>query len=486
MDRRLQSTQREGEIRLDEAIKLGQIVAIASVVLAGLIMAVIVFSLVLIRKLSSELQASFNQLDEGRKLHEATMQSTADAVIVIGAKGIIESFNHAAEKMFLMRGADVIGKNVGVLMPQSERKEHQQYLESSSIFEPKAINKVRELQACRSDGVCFPIELNVAPFYVNGVKRYVGVVRDIADRKQAEDRLKESEAKLNEVASMSGSVLWTMTADMKELLYVSPALEDIWGVSVSILAGDPENYFSFIHPDDIKVVRETIEKEKLSGWRIDYRVVQPNGHIVWVSERGKPVCDESGELIRLVGVVTDISQRKLLEERLTKIATLDHLTCVNNRHALFDLGEREISRCRRRSGKLSLVLLDADHFKQINDRYGHLAGDEVLARIAAVCRSMARHEDVVARFGGEEFILLLPDTSLKDAVRFAERLREGIANLEIMSSAGRIAVTISCGVSCYKETMKGLSDLINSADLALYTAKESGRNRTAPAEPIDA
>jgi diguanylate cyclase (GGDEF)-like protein/PAS domain S-box-containing protein len=478
LDNRVQNKQLEGEIRLDAAIKLGQTVAVASVMLAGLIVLIIGFSLGVIRKLSHELQMSFNLLDEGRKLHEATMQSTADAVIVISARGIIESFNHAAENMFLMQASEVIGKNVWVLMPKSDRQDHQRYLEASSLFEPKAINKVRELQACRRDGSCFPIELNVAPFHVNGVKRYVGVVRDITERKQAEEKLIESEAKLNEVASMSGSVLWTMTADMKSLLYASPALEEIWGVSVGILAGDPENYFSFIHPDDIELVKETIEREKLSGWRVDYRVIQPNGKVVWVSERGKPVCDESGNLIRLVGVVTDISQRKQLEERLTKIATLDHLTCVNNRHALFNIGDREISRCRRHGGSLSLVLLDADHFKQINDRYGHLAGDEVLVRIAAVCRSVARQEDVVARYGGEEFILLLPDTSLQDAMRVAERLRESIAALEVMSEAGRIAVTISCGVSLFEAPMKRLADLIDSADRALYAAKANGRNQT--------
>ena len=170
----------------------------------------------------------------------------------------------------------------------------------------------------------------------------------------------------------------------------------------------------------------------------------------------------------------EISRRAAAEKRLSQLATTDALTGIDNRRR-FD--ERILDEWRRGWQKLplSLLMIDADHFKAFNDLFGHQAGDQLLARIAAcIVESAKRPSDCAARYGGEEFALLLPNTDLAGALKLAEEVRDRVAHL----SADKWATTVSIGIACLIPDMAGSPKaLIAAADKALYQAKEQGRNR---------
>lgn len=169
------------------------------------------------------------------------------------------------------------------------------------------------------------------------------------------------------------------------------------------------------------------------------------------------------------------------EAQVKTLSMIDGLTGVLNRRAVMDGLARETARMQRHNHPLSVVMLDLDHFKPVNDNYGHPLGDLVLRETAAKLRNVARQADMIGRYGGEEFILILPETDLEGAATIAERLRKTIADLEIpVSENNTLTVTASFGIACSdpeKHQSTSYEELIKRADLALYEAKESGRNR---------
>lgn len=167
---------------------------------------------------------------------------------------------------------------------------------------------------------------------------------------------------------------------------------------------------------------------------------------------------------------------------LQNLATTDNLTKVNNRRYFFELAELEFARSRRYGRNLAVILLDADEFTAINEQYGHEVGDRVLRLIASTCRANLRHFDIIGRYGGEDFVIMLPETPLNVAADVADRLRKAIDGLVIETHKGELRVTVSLGVAPADAEVADLATLINRADMALYEAKRSGRNRVVVAE----
>ncbi|MGJ3258913.1 MAG: diguanylate cyclase [Rhodospirillales bacterium] len=208
-------------------------------------------------------------------------------------------------------------------------------------------------------------------------------------------------------------------------------------------------------------------------FRMDH--ARPGGLVIEI--RGGPM--PGGEFI---ASYTDITDRKKMEEDLRRLATTDPLTGVNNRRRYTEISERELTRCKRYRHPICVLMLDADHFKNINDSYGHEAGDRVLKALADACAGELRDVDVLGRFGGEEFTVTLPETPMETALEAAERLRVKIAETTVKLEDGQdISFTVSIGASCLNDPEEGLADLLNRADAALYSAKEQGRNKVVSA-----
>ena len=174
----------------------------------------------------------------------------------------------------------------------------------------------------------------------------------------------------------------------------------------------------------------------------------------------------------------DVTERAKLYEEVERLTTTDPLTGVLNRRHFFQAGELEIKRSIRYEKQLALLMLDIDLFKKVNDTYGHAVGDKVLKAMAASLRDTLRQSDIVGRYGGEEFVILLPETEKSAARKTAERIRLGISQIPIHAEDATFNITASIGISALGEVeSKTLSDLLNAADTALSRAKNNGRNR---------
>ena len=180
------------------------------------------------------------------------------------------------------------------------------------------------------------------------------------------------------------------------------------------------------------------------------------------------------------GNVSELAKEAAALERL---ASLDSLTGLNNRRNFMVLADMEWSRFKRYGRPLGVLMLDIDFFKSINDCYGHDAGDEVIKAVANVLQNHKRTSDIVGRIGGEEFALLLPEASSESAAAAGERLRGLVAECEILTGDERIPVTLSVGVSAAHDQTNGVGQMLKEADIALYEAKRSGRNRVCQFEP---
>jgi two-component system cell cycle response regulator len=191
---------------------------------------------------------------------------------------------------------------------------------------------------------------------------------------------------------------------------------------------------------------------------------------------------DPGELIARVKVQLKIKmlqdELKKSNELLTRLSNTDHLTQLYNRRYMMEMLEREVQRSYRKGAPLSVVMLDIDHFKKVNDSYGHQEGDQVLCIVAELARKDLRSYDFAARYGGEEFILVLPETTHDEALIVAERLRRIVERQTFADSLARLHVTISLGAATFQPPRVATIDaLIREADEALYRAKQWGRNR---------
>ncbi len=220
-------------------------------------------------------------------------------------------------------------------------------------------------------------------------------------------------------------------------------------------------------------------------------IMNSDGQEVWLEIYTYPVFDEQGTVSHVIEYARDITDRKMAEEekkRLIKelnyLSTIDGLTGLFNRRALNDLLGYEIDRAKRYQSELSLIICDIDWFKQINDTCGHRAGDIALQAVTGALKHALRKADILGRYGGDEFMLILPETSLTGAKNLAEKIRAAIEDIKLVISEGKvIRLSMSIGVAGCCVSEEDLDTIVARADAALYASKQAGRNRVS-VEPV--
>lgn len=230
-----------------------------------------------------------------------------------------------------------------------------------------------------------------------------------------------------------------------------------------------------IHPRDVSAVRDALQAHldrRTSFWESEYRLRHKDDEgWIWLLLRGKVTQhDERGQPRRACGILMNISERKAMEENLRRLAITDPLTGAFNRRYLLQMMETEISRTQRHARPLSLIMFDIDHFKQINDHFGHDRGDAVLKNIAALVRERLRHTDIFARWGGEEFMILAPETALPQALALTETIRAGLRHSPVAPP-----VTASFGVAEYRAD-DTVDQWLKRVDDLVYQVKRDGRD----------
>ncbi|MFH2123651.1 MAG: bacteriohemerythrin [Pseudomonadota bacterium] len=309
--------------------------------------------------------------------------------------------------------------------------------------------------------------------------RSIGTVQDVTLRILAEKALRKSEERFRTVADYTYDWEYWRGPD-NNFLYISPSCERITGYSQSEFIADPGLLLKIIHPEDRNLIERHIRDEfDQEAAQLDFRIVRRDNKICWISHGCRPVYAKDGRFLGRRASNHDITDRKILEHELQRQAQFDYLTGLANRRYFIERGEEEIVRTSRYGRPMSLLMLDIDRFKEINDTHGHHAGDITLQMFATHCQKALRKIDIIGRIGGEEFAVILPETDGEAAYEGAERLCQSIASQTMTTEAGAfIGLTVSIGLTTLVVGGEAnLDTLLRQADEALYKAKCLGRNR---------
>ena len=256
----------------------------------------------------------------------------------------------------------------------------------------------------------------------------------------------------------------------------NPAFCEFLGLSEQEIIGRSD--FDLFPEDQAKMNRYDDEQVLKTG-KQSVRDAEVSGAAgtAWLHVVKTPVFDAGGNAYGVLWSIRNINERKQLERELERLATTDPLTGVNNRRSFMATLEAEAKRADRYHRPLSVLMIDIDHFKSVNDTYGHAVGDQVLGLLAQSCVKISRRQDVIGRLGGEEFAVLVPESGLPGAQVLAERIRSTVADMEIPVPNGILRTSVSIGVTECRSAEESVAQALARADQALYRAKESGRNR---------
>ncbi|MEX2516394.1 MAG: diguanylate cyclase [Gammaproteobacteria bacterium] len=322
------------------------------------------------------------------------------------------------------------------------------------------------------DGKIIDVELSTNGTIYKGEKLIFCICRNITERKQFQEQLNLHKI----IVENSNTILfrWRVEPGWPTEL-VSENVQQ-FGYKADDLRSGAVAYATLIHPDDLERVAAEVKHHDETGaesFEQEYRIVCADGRVRWIYDRTVVERGDDGLAHHYQGIVMDITERKEAEERIRVLATTDGLTGILNRKEFTRLLESEIDRVNRYATQLSLIMYDLDHFKQINDNHGHDTGDKVLQTVVKLVCSNIRSVDIAARWGGEEFMVLLPQSSLEAARKIAEKLRLTVSRHDFGKTG---SVTASFGVV---EFVPGedSNSLLKRVDKALYKAKNNGRNR---------
>jgi diguanylate cyclase (GGDEF)-like protein/PAS domain S-box-containing protein len=323
-------------------------------------------------------------------------------------------------------------------------------------------------------------------------------LRDVTERKWVEAQIRESETLYRIVAD--NTYEWEFwQAPSGRYLYISPSCKRISGHDDVEFISNASLFMDIIHPQDLeryKTHQKRVIEEKAAG-EIEFRILHADGHELWINYICHPVFDKSGVYLGIRGSNRDITIRKQAEmelllaneklrSHLTEIEDLhvilreqalhDPLTGLYNRRYMEDALRKEHGRAAREGYPIGVALLDMDELKTINDTYGHALGDKALIILSEKLRELTRFEDIICRYGGDEFLVILYNTSLENAFKRVEEWRRVVEETPLPFNDQTLQITFTAGVAAYPMHGKDLEEVLHVADDALYHAKNSGRN----------
>ncbi len=420
-----------------------------------------------------------------RRIHE----SMRDAFVLVDMRGHLLEWNTPYLEMLGYAADELKNMTYMDLTPQKWHQAEAQIIEQQLI--PHDQSRLYEKEYIRKDGTIFPVELKTHLLRdgKGQPEAMWAVVRDISERKRVEAALCEQEEFFRLIAENSGDFIAVLDLEGRRL-YNSPSYKQFFGDTRYLLGTDS---FTEVHPDDQERVRRVFFETVKSGigHRIEFRFVLPDGGVREMESRGGVIHDAEGRVARVVVVSNDITERKKAEEQIHSLAFYDTLTRLPNRRMLSDRLRQAMAATRRSGCHGALMFLDLDNFKPINDAHGHAVGDLLLSEAARRIASCVRGVDTVARFGGDEFVVLLNELDVdkaRSAARagmVAEKIRarleeayvlpvrhEGVADTLVEHRC-----TSSIGLVLFLDHEHTEEDLLRWADIAMYQAKDEGRNR---------
>ena len=305
----------------------------------------------------------------------------------------------------------------------------------------------------------------------------LGMITNISQRKKMEQALSESEERLEGILTSIQDVVWSLDPRFSQLKYINSAAQIIFGFSLEELYKTSNFLLTIVHPDDQEIVKHHRHILAETGHtEFQYRIIRKDGQTRWLYSRIRGVYNEQGNMIRVDGIESDITEQKLAQEQLQYNATHDYLTNLPNRILFIDRLEHAIERQKRHPEfNFAVLFLDLDEFKVINDSLGHAIGDQLLQEIACRLHQGLRSDDTLARLGGDEFTILLEDIEeVKDAIKIAKRIHLDLTK-PFMLEGQDIYINTSIGIALSCSGYKKASEILRDADTAMYRAKADGK-----------
>ncbi len=419
--------------------------------------------------------AAAREASEGR--FEALVHEASDIIVVADNAGRLKYVSPAFDRILGASVTDFRYRSAAELLHPEDLAAIQG--RAGEIREAAGQGMRAELRLRHADGTWRWFEVKVTNHLENPkVLGIVGNLHDITERKQAEDALQEAHERFR--SAFENAPIGMAMTDLKgHILRANSAHGRIVGRTASELCGmSVHDVTQVADRESSKAEMARLVASDSDGYRIENRCVHADGRDVWVSVSVSCVRDHDGNPLYLIAQIEDVTERRALRERLAYAAIHDPLTTLPNRVLFMDRLEVALSRSTRFRRRSAVIFLDLDHFKLVNDSMGHTAGDELLQAVAQRLRATLRPGDTVARFGGDEFVVLCEEIADEAAaLEVADRLSEALAP-SVDLAEGEVFVTASQGVALSGGTSDSASGLLRDADTAMYMAKERGRSRT--------
>ena len=430
-------------------------------------------------EISEDITGQVRLQEEGQKKSEFLnniLKNCPDGIIGNDPEGNIFLFNEAAERIFGYKAADAIGKiRASALYPPGGAREVKMFIYADGFGGHGRLHDF-ETKIVTSTGNLTPIRLSCELLHEGGREiGTIGFFHDISGRLALQNHVAESEAKFRILFETASDAILSIDENGL-ILMANRAAKDVFEYSGQEIVGLD--------------VRRLLGSGQDGTWEVLARYASRSESGKYVessaeSRSGKKIPFHISISESTIGgkkfyttILRDVSQIKAYEEDLQILANTDSLTRLYNRRQLYPMMQKDLDRAVRKKVPFSVLMIDIDHFKKFNDTYGHAGGDLLLAGFADKMRSALRQMDSAFRFGGEEFVVLLPETTGQDAMVPAERLRQLVADswFPMLPEGKLVSVTVSVGIAAYRNG-DTLDDVIRHADLAMYAAKNGGRNR---------
>ena len=418
-------------------------------------------------------QLEANTRESNERLR-AVIHAAPMAIIARGKDRSIRMWNPAAERMFGWTEEEVLNTDTTII-PDHLRESAGELRRRAESGETIVIE---EAQRRHRDGHLIDVSMSIAPIY-DGEAKVSGTMVTIADisrRKQAEQALRESEAHLRLAMEAAQMGMWYWECDSDRFTY-SDGLSVLFGRGPDAPLVDYRELKERVHHEDLELFEASVKHaiKKGADLQIDYRVVWPDGTAHWLANRAQVHRRSDGRAIRMIGVAMDITDRKIAEQRIAHMAHHDALTGLPNRVLLRDRIQQAIAQAHRNSSQLAVLFIDLDRFKTINDSLGHQLGDRLLQSVASRILVCVREGDTVARVGGDEFVIVIPELEASsDASVVASKILEVLAD-SFHLHGNDLHAAASIGIALYPSDGGDAETLMRNADTAMYYAKDSGR-----------
>jgi len=414
--------------------------------------------------------------------YRSIMDQAADGIFITDGAGKYLDVNRAGCQMLGLSREEISVLSVQDLVVNNTRP-----LRFEELLEGRSIISEREIK--RKDGSLILVESSVK-LIEDG--RVVGIVRNITERLEQEAQMRYLAFVMNKISSA------VISTDVNlRITHWNKGAESLYGWLAEEVAGRhiDEVCGTEFAPGEQEAAQKLFLQEKI--WRAELKQYHRDGREVWVDASLTLLEDENQNIVGGVTINHDITERKLADEELRRTkqsieeinlslqhafereqltSRTDELTGVFNRRFFFEILEYEYMASLRYERQLALVMFDVDDLKQTNDTYGHQAGDELLKQTAQIFRAHLRESDVFARYGGDEFVILVPSSNEQEALALMERVHRGLKNAHIQMGAQNVEITISVGIATLQPNIENADQLVSCADRALYSAKRNGKN----------